>query len=123
MLKAKVADTPHKLEQGLMFVDDMPEDEGMLFVFPQKRILSFWGKNTFIKLDIAFVRDDQIVKIAQIKPFDMSNVGSGIPCTMAIEANAGYFEDNGVRVGDQVVIDRGSFRDDAHISFKSTKDS
>src|ERR1035437_4285366 len=107
MLKVKIADTPSKLEQGLMFVENMPEDEGMLFVFPRPMKLSFWGKNTFIPLDIAFVnREHVIVKIAHIKPFDISSVKSDIDCLFAIEANAGYFEDKKIEVGTKINLER-----------------
>lgn len=125
MLKAKVADSPHKIEQGLMFVRDMPQDEGMIFLFPSPRTLTFWGKNTFIPLDIAFVDlNDTIVKIAKIEPFCVDPISSEVRCGIAIEVNAGYFDNDGISVGDKIVIDRGSFKDDAHITFrKTTKDS
>ena len=125
MLKAKVADTPHKVEQGLMGVKDMPSDEGMVFMFPHAKTLSFWGRNTFIPLDIAFIDIyDTIVKIENIEPFNESPVSSDVRCQVAIEVNAGYFNAHDISVGDKVVIDRGSFKDDAEITFRKTaKDS
>lgn len=124
MLKAKVADKFHTIEQGLMFVKDMPKDEGMLFVFSRAQRLSFWGKNTFIPLDIAFVdHNNTIRKIANIKPFCLDPVVCDDRCVYAIEANAGYFKENSISEGDVIDIDRPSFKDDAHITFRKTKDS
>jgi uncharacterized membrane protein (UPF0127 family) len=121
MLKAKVADTPHALQEGLMFVKDLPQDEGMLFVFPRAGNLSFWGRNTFLKLDIAFIDStNTIKKIGSIEPFSLDSVKSDVKCTMAIEANGGYFEENGITVGDKVSIFRASFDDPAEITFRKT---
>jgi len=85
-----------------MNVQSLPQDEGMLFVFGDTQRLSFWGQNTFIPLDIAFLDDDGVIlKIAQIEPHSLQPVScSG--CSMAIEANAGYFEDNDISEGYRV---------------------
>lgn len=125
MLKAKVADTPYTLSQGLMYVTNLPEDRGMLFVFKRADNLSFWGMNTFIPLDIAFVDSTLTIrKIASIKPHSLDAIKSDIKCHMAIEANAGYFAENSVSEGDKVVIDDGFSKGDVHISFvKTSKDS
>lgn len=121
MLKAQVADTPHALQEGLMFVKDLPQNEGMLFIFPRAQNLSFWGRNTFIPLDIAFIDStNTIKKISSIKPFCLDNVSSEAKCTMAIEANEGYFQKNRVSVGDKVSIYRASFEDQAEITFRKT---
>jgi uncharacterized membrane protein (UPF0127 family) len=107
MLKVKIADTPYALERGLMFVRDLPSDEGMLFVFPRPMKLSFWGKDTFIPLDIAFIsRDHTIVKIAQIKPFNQNSVPSEVDCLFAIETNLGFFEAEKITVGSKVNFER-----------------
>ncbi len=107
MLKVKIADTPYYLERGLMFVQNLPDDEGMLFVFPRPTKMNFWGKDTFIPLDVAFIdRDRTIVKIARIKPFSLEAVSSDINCLFAIEANAGYFEQQKVKVGSKVEFER-----------------
>ena len=52
--EAYIADDESKREQGLMFIEKMPENTGMLFVFDSERPLGFWMKNTFIPLSIAF---------------------------------------------------------------------
>jgi uncharacterized protein len=121
MLKVKIADTPAQLEHGLMFVEHLPEDEGMLFVFKQAQQLSFWGRNTFIPLDIAFIdRNNRIEKISHIKPFCLDKVASNGICTMAIEANAGYFDENGIEAGQHIVIETDDWQRTASISFRKS---
>jgi uncharacterized membrane protein (UPF0127 family) len=118
MLRVQVADNPYALERGLMFVDHLPEDEGMLFVFPRTQKLSFWGKNTLIPLDIAFIDDKRrVTSISTIKPFSLSAVCSDGPCSMAVEANAGYFEKHKIKVGDKVEIKYDSTLNDTTVSF------
>src|ERR1700730_2230411 len=52
------ADTPRRDQQGLMFVREMDEHAGMLFVFPNDRPISMWMKNTYLPLDMLFVAAD-----------------------------------------------------------------
>src|ERR1035437_970490 len=104
-VRVQVADTPYKLSQGLMFRERMDPDEGMLFVFPRKKGLNFWGENTFIPLDIAFVDEGaKIVKIARSEKMSKKNVSSDVPCTYAIEVNLGFFNHHGLGVGDKVRV-------------------
>lgn len=53
-LRVEVADTPEERSHGLMFRTELPEKHGMLFVFEEQKVLSFWMKNTVIPLDILF---------------------------------------------------------------------
>ena len=55
VVQARVADTPAKQERGLMFVKNLPENEGMIFVFDHDQEQAFWMKNTLIDLDMVFV--------------------------------------------------------------------
>ena len=55
VVNAQLADTPAKQERGLMFVTNLPENEGMLFVFDQEEEQVFWMKNTLIDLDMVFL--------------------------------------------------------------------
>lgn len=100
MFKVKISNTPHSREQGLMFVKDMPDDEGMLFVFDSPRKLSFWGKNTFIPLDIAFLDSHmKVQKISKIKPHSLDSVPSIKECQYALEVNEGALHRAGVSLG------------------------
>lgn len=104
-ITAWVADTDEVRAEGLMFVteDQMPEDHGMLFVFPDVDYLSFWMKNTLIPLDIAFLRSDgTIVTINTMSALDESTYRSTEPAQYALEMHAGWFDRHGVQVGDRV---------------------
>ena len=69
VVNALVADTPQKQEKGLMFVKDLPENKGMLFVFNQEEEQAFWMKNTLIDLDIVFIGPDKrVTSVAEQVP-------------------------------------------------------
>ena len=61
IVQARVADTPAKQERGLMFVKNLPENEGMIFIFDQDQEQAFWMKNTLIDLDMVFVNSKKTV--------------------------------------------------------------
>ncbi len=56
---AEIADTPEKHSKGLMFRQKIKDDYGMLFIFPEEDIRSFWMKNTLIVLDIIYLNQEQ----------------------------------------------------------------
>jgi len=117
ILKVKIADTPDLLSKGLMFVKEMDQDKGMLFKFPSIIEASFWGKNTYLPLDIAFVdKTNKITDIRHIAPLSTKMVRSS-GCIMAIEANAGYFKTNGISSGHKVVFVTNDEKE-AEISFE-----
>ena len=60
-VQALVADTPAKQEHGLMYVTNLPENQGMLFLFEREDQQIFWMKNTLIDLDIVFIGADKTV--------------------------------------------------------------
>ena len=108
-LYAEVADSPDRLAKGLMFRNSIPENGGMLFKFESERELKFWGKNTFIPLDIAFVSSDmEIKRISKIAPMTIKTTCSDHKCSMAIEANDGFFKKNHIEEGDLIEIESDS---------------
>jgi len=109
MLKMTVemADTPSLHQQGLMFRKKLGEDSGMAFKFSTPKVLNFWGLNTYIPLDIAFVSpENKIIKITNIKPMSWDTVSSDTDCLMAIEANLDFFSGNGIKIGDKVDLEK-----------------
>jgi len=104
LVRIELAQTPNEQEQGLMFREHLPENQGMLFVYPYPQILSFWMRNTFIPLDIAFIdHKGLIVSIQQMEPLvEEKSYVSPVPAQYALEMNQGWFERNNVHVGDQV---------------------
>jgi uncharacterized protein len=109
VLRVEIADTPARQAHGLMFRKSMPDDSGMLFSFKRPDNLRFWGVNTFLPLDIAFVnRHNKIAQISEIKPMCDNAITSKESCSIAIEANLGWFAKNNIRVGHKVTIDKSS---------------
>lgn len=90
-----------------MFRHDLEDGSGMAFVFDRPERLSFWGMNTFIPLDIAFVNSSgRIASVGRIRPHDLTSVASSEPCTMAVELPDGWLARNGFRVGDDCHLSR-----------------
>ncbi len=101
---AWVADTPQRQQQGLMFVNDLPADRGMLFTEAQPRIVSMWMKNTYIPLDMLFIDPSgRIVRIAAMtEPHSLKTIGSGVAAGAVLELRGGQAAKLGVSVNDKV---------------------
>lgn len=86
-----LAVTRDRQRRGLMFVRELPESAGMLFVYPTADILSMWMKNTYIPLDMLFVRADGSVSsvVANTEPLSLKSISSTEPVNFVLELNAG----------------------------------
>ena len=103
--KLEIADGEKSREIGLMHRDRLPDDGGMIFVFPAEEPLGFWMKNTRIPLDIIYAdATGKVVEVAAMKPFDLTSVPSRRPAKYAIELNAGKAKAIGIRVGDTLAL-------------------
>ena len=106
---AEVARTDGERAQGLMHRESIGEDAGMIFVFPDNALRSFWMQNTYIPLDIAFMDPSfKIVDIQQMDPMTTDPHDSRAPAMFALEVNQGWFEAHGVQVGDTPKVVFGS---------------
>lgn len=104
-LRVEIADTPSSHARGLMFRKKLDDDAGMAFIFNKPQNLKFWGYNTYIPLDIAFISpDNTIIKIEHISPLSNKVVTSDDDCNMAIESNYNFFSKNKIRLGYKVDI-------------------
>lgn len=102
---AQTACTNEKQAKGLMFVENLNRNEGMLFVFEKEQILSFWMKNTLIPLDIIFInKNKEIVGIKSMKPNDLTPVSSDKNSSYALEVNEGVSKKNNWKIGDKITI-------------------
>jgi uncharacterized membrane protein (UPF0127 family) len=105
-LRVEIEDTPAGRRRGLMYRKKLSRNQGMLFIFDEPDLHSFWMKNTYIPLSIAFVSEEmEIVQIDSMFPRDVLN--HHFPrerVKYAIEVNQGWFHRHGVRVGDQCTI-------------------
>jgi uncharacterized membrane protein (UPF0127 family) len=80
-IDTQVALTPSQRQIGLMFRKEMPQGEGMLFVFEQPSVQCFWMKNTLLPLTAAFVEDDgTITNLADMKPQTETRTARPSPC-------------------------------------------
>ncbi|MDH5707829.1 MAG: DUF192 domain-containing protein [Hylemonella sp.] len=99
-IDAQVALTPAQQAVGLMHRREMPQHEGMLFVFQQPQRQCFWMKNTQLPLTAAFVADDgTIVNLADMKPQTTTSHCSAKPVRFVLEMNQGWFAKRGIRAG------------------------
>ncbi|MCA1644874.1 MAG: DUF192 domain-containing protein [Chloroflexi bacterium] len=113
-INLKLARTPPERERGLMFVDDLPPDSGMLFEYTAPSTESYWMYNTLIPLSIAFIdRNGTIVDIQDMarlnNPSDQAEAArfvypSAAPYWYALEVNEGWYLQHGVGVGQQIML-------------------
>lgn len=98
--QVQLAVSPEERATGLMHRKDMPQHEGMLFVFESPQVQCFWMKNTLLPLSIAFLADDgRIVSMADMKPLDETSHCSAEPVRYALEMNQGWFVKRGLKAG------------------------
>ena len=108
-VRVEIADNLAEQERGLMYRTALGEDRGMLFVYSREQMLSFWMKNTYIPLSIAYIDSKgRITDILNMKPLDDKppQYNSSEPVQYALEVNQGFFDKNGVKVGDHAQLPR-----------------
>lgn len=108
----EIADTPAKQQKGLQFRESLPQNQGMLFIFDEPKIQSFWMKDTLIPLDIIFIDQNlTITNIAANTPTCASidptqsncpTYQSSREAQFVLELNAGQTQANYIQVGDQI---------------------
>ncbi len=100
--KVAVADDPAERGQGLMFVEEMPLMEGMLFVYERPQAASFWMRNTLIPLDMLFTDETgTIITLHEnAVPLDETPIRGGQNVTHVLEINGGLSARLGIKVGD-----------------------
>ena len=104
-LEVEIPNDETKFKLGLMFRESLDIDKGMLFIFEEVGQHSFHMKNTRIPLDVAFVKEDGTVEsIKELNPHTLLPVSSDGEVLFAIEANRGWFTENNVEVGDEIVL-------------------
>ena len=99
-INTQVALTPEQHQIGLMYRTEMPQGEGMLFVFQSPSKQCFWMKNTNLPLTAAFVSDDgSIVNLEDMKPQTTDSHCSLKPVRYVLEMNQGWFARKGIKPG------------------------
>ncbi len=113
-VEVEIADDIFEVTRGLMYRTELAEDQGMLFVFSDEQQRSFWMKNTFIPLSIAYIDSEgRIVDIQKMEPVnngqnvpdaELPRYVSAEPAMYALEVNQGFYEERGIEVGDTAEI-------------------
>ena len=90
-LDIEIADNAYETQTGLMYRSQLGQNQGMLFIFPDMQMRSFYMKNTKIPLDIIYINDQmEIVSFQKnAKPFDETSLPSSAPAKYVLEINAG----------------------------------
>lgn len=100
-----LATSVEQQRRGLMFVRELPERTGMLFVYDDAQMRSMWMKNTFISLDIVFARADGSVSsvIHNTEPRSLRSLSAIEPVRLVLELNAGVARRYNIDAGSQLV--------------------
>lgn len=97
-LFVELAITREQREKGLMKRKHLPENEGMLFVFPEPDYQSFWMKDTWIPLDLAFFDEEGfLIEVRSMEPHTTDIYISSQPAKYALETNRGWFSKRGIK--------------------------
>jgi uncharacterized membrane protein (UPF0127 family) len=100
LLQVQLAQDFEQRQIGLMWRKEMPQNEGMLFIFEQAGVQCFWMRNTLLPLTAAFVADDgTIVNLADMKPMNDNSHCSHKPVRYVLEMNQGWFAKRNIQAG------------------------
>ena len=102
-LISEVARTDPDRMTGLMHRRMLPENRGMLFVFPDVAMHGMWMMNTYVPLSVAFLdREGRIINIEDMQPHTQNTHAAAKPAKYALEANQGWFRKRGIKPGDRI---------------------
>lgn len=103
-LDIEFAQTEYETQTGLMYRKGMEDHQGMLFIFDEERVHSFYMKNTEFPLDIIFIKADSTIASFQenAQPFNEAGLSSQVPIQYVLEVNAGLAEKWLLEVGDKI---------------------
>jgi hypothetical protein len=109
LIVAEIADTPERIQRGYMFRREVGDGEGMIFVFPEPGIHSFWMKNTLVPLDMLWLEEDgRVIHVeASVPPCRADPCpGYGPPrkARYVLEVRGGTAAREGLVIGDRVRI-------------------
>lgn len=104
-----IADDESERERGLMFRQELAEDQGMLFIYPDQARRGVWMKNTLLALDVLFLSGDGKI-VAMLKDLQPCNqepcriYDSKTPARYMLELSAGFIDKHTLKVGQQITL-------------------
>jgi uncharacterized membrane protein (UPF0127 family) len=103
-IEVEIAEAPREKELGLMFRTELPQGTGMLFPYGAPREVTMWMRNTYIPLDMVFIRKDGVVHRIEkrAEPLSERIIASQGPVSAVLELPAGDAERLGLEPGDRV---------------------
>jgi hypothetical protein len=106
-VEVEVAATPESRARGLMWREELPAGQGMLFVFAEEEVQSFWMRNTLIPLDMLFIDSEgRIVGIVErAQPRTLTGRSVGVPGRYVLEVPGGWCQSKGIATGDTVELE------------------
>ena len=104
VFSVEMATTEEETQTGLMYRKELADGKGMLFDFKPEQEVSMWMKNTYVSLDMIFIRaDGRILRIAEnTEPLSTKIISSQGPARAVLEVVAGTAQKYGIRPGDRV---------------------
>ena len=102
-IRVEVANTPQTRQTGLMFRNNLSENQGMAFVYEAEDRHAMWMKNTLIPLSVAFIdRHGRIINIEDMQPQSEDTHMAAAPAADSLETTQGWFKKRGIKKGDPV---------------------
>jgi uncharacterized membrane protein (UPF0127 family) len=104
----EIADDDIQTQRGMMYRRSMKQNQGMLFIFPDEEVRSFWMKNTLISLDIIYLDSEKnIVSISEnAPPKSEQSIWSDGPAKYVVEVVAGFVAQHQIKAGDKMEFRR-----------------
>lgn len=104
-IRVYLADSGPQQRQGLMRIEYLADDEGMLFRYRDPSIISMWMKNTYVPLDMLFISEDGRIAtiVPRTTPMSTARITSTEPVTMVLELRAGAAEDLALETGNRLL--------------------
>lgn len=100
-----IADTQEKQHYGLMNLEQLPENYGMIFTYKKPLIINMWMKDTKIPLDMIFIKNNKIIKIIEETiPYSLDLISSERETDIVLEINAKMIRKYGIKVGQKIKI-------------------
>ena len=105
-IEVELAQTEEQKQHGLSNRESLPKGQGMLFVYQNPKVPSFWMKDMNFPLDFVWIREGKVVDLHKnIQPEDYQpprTISPEVPVTGVLEINAGQVDELGIQIGDQV---------------------